>query len=143
MGKSVKEGVMPREVIHSNSPEFEPFRLSVGWQADCDVQVGIQVENTDHDLTGTLLRDETHRVQLGEKVEDFLVRLGLDRPDYRDSDTQHSQRIGFADEVLGLVRETRDYVERDGVWVSMSRSQINATIRALKKARNSAYGKDE
>lgn len=140
---------MPREVVHTSNPEpFQPFRLSIGWQRDQDVQVGIQVENSDLVLTDILFGKDDgpsgHTAQLGRRLVDRLVLGGyMEEPVYATQDAEFDDLSGWGLMVLELLAETRAYVERDGVWLGLDRQQINDAIRHLRRARNEAYGKDE
>lgn len=73
-----------------------------------------------------------YRAALGETVP-------LDLTD--DGDRALAEAGGQT--VLRWLVGVRDYVERDGIWMTLDRRQINTLIRHLRRARDEAYGRDE
>lgn len=88
MGKSVKEGIMPKQFIHSAFGESIPgLGLRIGWSK------------------------EHGHVQVASVAEDGL--------------------------------KLEETPEGNGWFVTMDRAGINAAIKALRKARDDAFGRDE
>jgi hypothetical protein len=132
---------MPREVIHSSNPD-QPFRLSVGWTKDLNAQLGIQVDDSERTMADLMFADHTEA--LGAKLEEFLVESGvMEAPDYKTSDAEAQQRQVWGGSVLSWLSQVRDYVERDGVWIDLNRTQLNDLVRHARTARDGAYGKDQ
>lgn len=134
---------MPREVIHSSNPDHQPFRISVGWTKDLNAQIGIQVEDPDRTLADIMFAG--HVEALGKAVEGWLVDIGHfpEAPTHATSEVERSAHEGYGRLVLCWLAGVRDYVERDGVWVDMARSQLNDLVRHSRTARDGAYGKDQ
>jgi hypothetical protein len=116
---------------------------TVGWQRDMDVQLGIQVINTDHTLLGLLYGDEQQCLEIGEKLHKWLHEQTGVPWDFRTSDEQNDSYMRFGSEVLAMVEGSRYPQDRDGIWASLTRREINDLIRLLRRARDQAYGRDE
>lgn len=144
---------MPKEVIRNNVPDDEqPFELVVGWQKDMDVQVGIQkvdpkTDSEPQTLIEVLFDNET-LAEVGRMLRHDVVSLielqqeetyvtGEKRPTdgvSRDIEMAHAilQRL---DEFLAPYGSS--------VWWHPTRGGVNNLIRALRKARDAAFGRDE
>lgn len=135
---------MPREVIHPSTPrsiEDPRVRLqaTVGWTRDLEAQIGLQVEDPDHRLVDLLFGDTAILQGIGAMM---LTDEDGAEPDLAtDSGRQAAEAEGHR--VLHVLREVRNYVERDGIWMSLDRRQINTMIRHLRRGRDEAYGRDE
>lgn len=141
MGKSVKEGIMPKETIHASTPaEHDGFQLSVGWYPDQEVQVGMQVRLIEDTILDRLY--SSHAEEIGRVFAWWLTEEYAKWPEpATKGDDDWFAALG--NQVLSWVRSNRSFVERDGIWTSMDRRQINEAIKILRKARDSAYGRDE
>lgn len=134
---------MPQEVIHPSTPQFSegpPIRLRavVGWTRELDAQIGLQVEDAENTLADLLFGDQALLQTIGLRL---LTARGVEGHLETDDGRLLAEEAGA--EVIGWLRDARDYVERDGVWMSLDRRQINALIRRLRRARDEAYGRDE
>lgn len=96
MGKSVKEGIMPKELIHDLYYDHDDDEVSAG--------------------SPTVLR-------IGWSKEAGHVEIATVAPEGLELDTS--------------------LPEANGWFVQLSREGINRAIRALRKARDDAFGKDE
>ena len=122
---------MPKEVIRPSVPRDntfdQPFDVQVGWAADRDVQIGVETCDG-KSLLSQLYGDpdalETIAVTVGQRFARFR---GMDSTQVRD--------------LLDAIEASQ--VNVSGLWASMDRHQINRLIATLRKARNSAYGRDE
>lgn len=132
---------MPREAIHSPTPhrEGDPLavHLEVGWQRDCDVQVGISADN-DHHLVDVIYGGPQGETAVGDL---FKQRV--------EQEQRHAlaEALGDVDDqVLGrwiLDSVTGSTPYGGSIWWHPGRLQINALIRLLRKARDAAFGRDE
>lgn len=148
-----KGNEMPKQTIMSTSHE-QPFRPSVGWTPGLDVQLGIQVWNSDLSVADVLHggREGRHQTSAAEKgYREFeLAKVGRALAKQMDEagpiewpqiDDQRYADLGQM--VMDALREARSDIERDGVWTTLNRAAINDLIAALRKGRDSAYGRDQ
>ncbi len=138
---------MPKEFIGHPNPEDDNFVAAVGWQNDQYMQVGIQVTDPDKTLVDHLYADDRTLAKIGEALHKWLYRMEaapIMPQDFRDSDEQERTFIEAGRTIVEFVKASRtDYVERDGIWVTLSRHEANAFVRFLRKARNAVFGSDE
>lgn len=120
---------MPREIIHS--PDAGQFYVKVGWGAERDVQVGVEGDDDLH-LAWLLWGNDEALVHLGEKVRLLAQRVNGD-PDVTDAQLGHDL-LNFIQAVSPTFR---------GVWSTLDRRACNDLIRVLRRARDSAFGRDE
>ena len=145
---------MPKQKINHSTPaavDETRFDLTVGWQRDCGVQVGIEtVDNGDgqrHLVDYIYGSDETLE-SIGREVVRALGRNG-GKSNAFDTVYAHqghpnpttdaaAQMVGRA--VLDAVTGSTPF--GTSVWWHPTRHMINALIRTLRKARDQAYGAD-
>jgi hypothetical protein len=122
---------MPRETIHtSDYPGDQSFDVKVGWNNDMGVQVGVAEADG---RSMWWVYGEKYKAQLGADIEIIVQNLSSMAP---------IQRVEFIGEsVLNLFDTTCGSF--DSLWATMNRKQINDLIRILRRARDSAFGKDE
>jgi hypothetical protein len=109
---------MPRETVIS---PVGPSHVKVGWSADREVQVGVEVEGERSIFWQLLGHDIDQLTRLGEKMR-AAVELGR------------------------MVLDTLDVHSHGGykgVWSGIDRSAYNRPIRLVRRARDSAFGRDE
>jgi hypothetical protein len=134
---------MPKETIHGQGG----YDLRVGWSPDCDVQVGVTVQ-TDG---ATLLRQLYGSQEAAERIGRSAAKRGWPQAvdSDCDSDSERAEMVRIGREVLGVVEGTRAEDPEatgpgySGVWSTLDRYSINRLIRSLRKARDSAFGRDE
>lgn len=138
---------MPKQMIYADNPAFEPFLLAVSWLADHDVQIGIQVADSDLSLLDCLYGGGPfvgQEAESGEFRKSRFVEIGMS---LRERLALIPAVTEVDDEVLGVlameaVRTPRGPQERDGIWAHLTRKQCNDLINAVRTARDKAYGKD-
>lgn len=133
---------MPREVIHPSAPrnvEDDRVRLqaTVGWTRDLEAQIGLQVEDAERTIVDMLYDDPAMLQALGTLMLGHNLDANADEAWDRVVAEEEGRRV------LTALNKTRDYVERDGIWMTLDRRQINLLIRQLRRARDEAYGRDE
>lgn len=109
---------MPRETV---TPMVGPYEVKVGWASGRDVQVAVTIEG-DRSIFWTLFPD--HRA-LGEMVR----KLPSNAPEV----------VGQA--LLNQLDVMTDMAT--GLWSTFDREDVNRLIRVLRRARDSAFGRDE
>ena len=123
---------MPKETIKMSDNE-SIWDVKVGWTKDCEVQIGI--ENFEHKSLHWVFG-----VNAVEKIGEEIRKIS--------DEAQESARYdqGIMDSVIGTkVLDMLDVVvgSYPGIWATPSRHEINDLIRVLRRARDSAYGRDE
>lgn len=121
MGKSVKEGVMPKEFIHSRD-----FGRTV---TVADSEGNVELAEIDRDAVKVGWSKESEHVELavlqsvdGAFIEHgFVSEVGLEEDD--------------PEAMLRLARLTPRYIQLD-------RAGLNRLIRTLRQARDDAFGQD-
>lgn len=128
---------MPKQKINHSTPaalDEKRFDLVVGWNRDMDVQVGIATADQpdgQHHLIDHVYGDPQTIATIGASVRKELT-LGDGYVRYTD------EQIGRT--VLDAVTGSTPFGE--SVWWHPSRQMINDLIRALRKARDAAFGTD-
>lgn len=121
---------MPKEVIGSAT---DPFEVEVGWSADKDVQVGVELcgeRSLFWQFLGHTIED---RAKLGDQVR----RLAL--VNYEDD-----EQLGIAVlNLLDVCASAPGPFGYQGIHATLDRGGVNRLVRALRRARDSAFGKDE
>lgn len=135
---------MPKERIFTPYPQdpadpgFMPFQLEVGWQKDQDVQVGVVTHDGRH-LVDYIYADEEPKI--GEALYGSLVEDGwLERRDFRTKEAEADFFKQLGRLVLDCVTGSTPFGA--GVYWHPTRKQINEAIPLMRKARDSAYGRD-
>ena len=123
---------MPKEVIHPSTPDSSIFIPVVGLANDRDVQLGIKSADGEG-LLGELFGDDHWMAEWGRWIR--LLPDGIQQRDLTDTQIG-KQALGA---LQGITMECADY---DSLWANLDRAQINRLIRALRKARDAAYGSD-
>jgi len=139
-------GVMPKEKIDTGST----FQVTVGWSRDREVQIGVGVvdgrslfwqlaigsNDTGDDEAASLDRFGN---ALAKSLQDAgqLIEADPNGPRY--------DPVVLARAVLnGLdVHATDGGSGYQWIWADLDRVQINRTIRALRRGRDQAFGRDE
>lgn len=138
---------MPKEFIGHFNPDEDNFVAAVQWTPDQYMQVGIQVTDPDKTLVDYLYADDRTLAKIGEALHRWLYRMEaapIMAQDFRTSEEQQRAFIEAGQEIIKMVAASRtDYVERDGIWVTLSRHQANVFVRFIRKARNAVFGSDE
>lgn len=119
---------MPRETIKTKDHNFD---IKVGWSKDHDVQVGVS-EAEDRSLWWVYGNKYTDVIG-AEVIKIVKIRtLCEDKAD-------ENRRVG--EDVLNLLDATCGAFYE--LWATMDRNEINQLIKVLRRARDSAFGRDE
>jgi hypothetical protein len=138
---------MPKEIIYGAAVEGykEPFHVKVGWTADREVQVGVEADE-DRSLFWLLLgigsaypAEETNARldRLGKEIREIVARR---EPGEQGQDWWPDHQVGA--DVLNLL-DAITIMRYSGVWATLDRLACNRLIKNIRKARDSAYGRDE
>lgn len=122
---------MPRETV--SGVDRDGYNVQVGWQADRDVQLGVeQVEG--RALVSMLYGGPEALERIGRAVAE-IGRKPLTAEDAR----------AFGREILNLVEGNPNDIESiyTGAWATLDRAGCNRLIRTLRRARDTAFGRDE
>lgn len=145
MGKSVKEGIMPRETVPRSTPALDTFEVQVGWSRDQDAQLGIS--STEHRHLVDVLYGGGNEPKVWRLLKEKLADTGRVLTDDNVDLSNPAHNVELTDQMLG--RMILDAVTGSsslggpGIWTSLSRQEINDLIVLLRKARDSAYGRDQ
>jgi hypothetical protein len=139
-------GVMPKDIIMYPTPPStgeRRFDMVVGWQRECDVQVGIKTQpepDGQHHLIDVIYGG--HLRDIGEALSARIAKEhALDvYAGYRNANAEGTLHAELGQMVLDAVTGSTPF--GDGVYWHPSRSQINDLIRSLRKARDQAFGSD-
>lgn len=143
---------MPKQKINHTTPDvegFDRFDLTVGWNRDMSVQVGIETPDEGGADTGQRhLVDYIYADQeeaIGRSVAARLAEGGdlheaMKTVAWVDNGSEANAAKMIGRGVLDAVTGSTPY--GDSVWWHPDRHMINALIRALRKARDQAYGAD-
>lgn len=137
---------MPKESIHNGAP----YEVQVGWQADQDVQLGVELADVREDcpdfaalpdrrsLLWQLFGSAENLHRFGAEMIEVMERF--EAPVCRTDDEKH-------DFIMSVAIETIEKLHEDwrptGIWSTLSRYECNRLIKVLRRARDSAYGGDE
>lgn len=136
---------MPKEIIYSTGAAGDgDYHAKVGWTADQGVQVGVEADQGASlfwTLTGCAVAQHPDSASLEESHR----RLGgWLRAAFK---TSGEDVEGLTDPQLArLVLNTLDASTNDGysgVWTDLDRAGCNRLVRAVRKARDAAFGRDE
>jgi len=119
---------MPRETVGPSTPN-EPFVVRVGWAQDREVQVGIETVSN-RSIYWQLL--EGHAEELGATVRRLTVEAARSP---MASDEEVGRNLLNALDAAGMCYS--------GLWTIFGREECNRLIRLLRRARDSAFGRDE
>lgn len=123
---------MPRETIHtSRQPGDNSFDVKVGWIRDFDVQIGIS-EADDRSMWWVFT--EGRKDIIGAKLIEIVSKRII-------CEDINEEYVKVAEDALNMFDvECGTF---DSLWATMSRQEVNQLIRVLRRARDSAFGKDE
>lgn len=124
---------MPREtIITSRFPGDDNFNVKVGWNKDMNVQIGIS-ESMDRSMWWVY--GEKRKEELGSEIEKIVIEARQGFPEGFDRSEDIAKNVlNLFDTMLGSL---------DSMWSTLSRKDINDLIRVLRRARDSAFGRDE
>ena len=118
---------MPREVVTRDA-----FQLEVTWGQDTHVQLGLRTSHStktsSHLVTQLYERQMT---DVGKAASQAIFATPEPNKDYSD----------IGDKVLRAMQHMSP--EFDSLWCDLDRHEINKLIKVLRRARDSAYGRDE
>lgn len=124
---------MPKETIHDETGVYD---VRVGWQPDGYVQVGVETA-AGVSLVSMLYGDAPALTRIGVEV---AKQIGAQEP--KDSDTAASWGRG----ILNIVEASQvspGSPSYTGVWSTLDRGGCNRLIKAVRRARDVAFGRDE
>lgn len=130
---------MPKEIVYSAgavSDDEAGYHAKVGWSAERQVQIGVEA-NGARSLFWLLTGCDGD--QPGR--DDSLARLG-DTIDAALAEWEPANAYYRAQAILNAL-DVYTNGQNTGVWLDLDRQGCNRLIRALRKARDSAYGRDE
>lgn len=145
---------MPKEHIYTAGVS-SPYEVQVGWQADRDVQLGVEMVDIRSELPEfTALPDRRsllwqlfgsseNLLRFGHELSEFITRRqdsALAAQAAQTSDEWDQRCEHLAIEVILMLQ---DKWCPTGVWSILTREDCNRLIKTLRRARDSAYGKDE
>ena len=119
---------MPRETIGAHD---EQFVVRIGWQADREVQIGIE-QPEGRSLFWTLLANRAEHI--GAEVRRIVAEAN-------EPGTQPLGDTKIGEQVLNMLDTSASSYA--GVWSTLGRHECNQVIRVLRRARDQAYGRDE
>lgn len=122
---------MPKETIHtSNYPGDQSFDVKVGWTRNMDVQLGIAEAD---DRSMWWVYGENYKEIIGAEIRKIMVSDNESLTISEDRQLGESL-LNMLDTVCGSFTS---------LWATMDRQEVNTLIRVLRRARDSAFGKDE
>lgn len=148
---------MPKEHIYTVG-QSEQYEVQVGWAAERDVQVGVELhdareEHPDYaglpdrrSLLWQLFGDIENLRRFGAAMSHYIVESGNARElsasaiEAKTSDEWHEICEKLAIEVL---MKLQDDWKPTGIWATLTREDCNQLIKVLRRARDSAFGRDE
>lgn len=146
--KAEREIEMPRETIRMNS-EDNTFDIKVGWTKDMSMQIGLE-EAQGRSLAWVLFGGSAER--LGEEVQKAIA-AGTNPEDKFTVKNMSGNlvineiNVPLTNEETGwAILNILDVTTRgpvSGIWATPSRHEVNELIRVLRRARDSAFGRDE
>lgn len=116
---------MPKEIVRTQD---ETFNVEVGWTKDGDVQIGVvepKYRSMWHVYGGS--RKEV----VGQQIRDIVLEAeknGL------NNESIASSVFFMMDDKCGRLAS---------LWATLTRFEVNQIIRFLRRARDSAFGRDE
>lgn len=131
------------EFVNSpTSPEDQPAALAVQWNPD-PMQVSVGINRLDACL---ILSD--YAEVLGAQVQYYLSEIGrVVSDEFAKPESNSAHDIEFTDRVLGemILNAIAEqvHVDEQSFYVHLERGSTNRLIRLLRKARDSAFGRDE
>lgn len=152
-----KEGVMPKESIHNGAP----YEVQVGWQADGDVQLGVELSDVREDcpdfaalpdrrsLLWQLFGSTENLRRFGAEMIEMFLRaqtraLKDSSPaDFSDLTTESKKNAACEQFAIEIIEKLHEDWRPTGIWSTLSRYECNRLIKTLRRARDAAYGRDE
>lgn len=145
---------MPKERIYNAISG--PYEVQVGWHADSDVQVGVELhdareEHSDYaglpdrrSLLWQLFGNTENLVRFGRELGEHIKRTGYPTASHGWVSSNDAEReeahMNFA---IGVLMLLQDDWKPTGAWATLTREGCNKLIRVLRRARDSAFGRDE
>ncbi len=119
-----RENEMPRETIRLNDRD-NGFDVKVGWSKDTFMQVGIE-DKESRSLFWILLENSAEYI--GQQIKELQI------------DNKTDEELGH--NILNIL-DCATHGPVSSLWTSPSRHEVNDLIRLLRRARDSAFGRDE
>ena len=124
---------MPRETIRIHSNEADIFDIKVGWTKDQYMQIGL--EHFEHrSLISIFFNSDDAKKMLGREVRGLVLDAKADATQWDDKE--------LGERILKMLENTTSG-SHPSIWTSPSRHEVNELIRLLRRARDSAFGRDE
>lgn len=128
---------MPRETITDIVGSYD---VKVGWEPERDVQIGVTVADPTP-LVNTLYGDQETLEAVGLNLK---ARFGIGVDDALSDEEKSEVMREIARTALSTLTEcANDGAPYYGVWATLDRAGCNRVIRVLRRARDSAFGRDE
>ena len=134
---------MPRETISDPNGSYD---VRVGWHQDQGVQIGV-ADPEGRSLfwimaVGTARTSDDLRLRrLGLQVTDALAKDGFVLG--HEADYSPDEICGRVGAVVLDALDTHVGLTFESLWSDLDRTRCNRLIRLLRKARDSAFGRDE
>lgn len=123
---------MPRETIRISNDETDIFDVKIGWEKDRHMQIGL--EHFEHrSLFWTLL--ESRVEWIGSEIRRIVAEAN-------EPGTLPLGDLQIGKNILNML-DCATHGPISSLWTSPSRHEVNELIRLLRKARDSAFGRDE
>lgn len=130
---------MPKETIQDTTGSYD---VRVGWRPDSDVQVGVETA-AGFSLVSVLYGDRDALIKIGWQVCDKLDhRIHAEGGDAAKNEAL--AQIGRM--VLDTIESSQTSPGEPsytGVWSTLDRAGCNRLIKTVRRARDSAFGRDE
>lgn len=138
---------MPKEQINFSTPTREPYEVQVGWSTDREVQVGVETYDG-KSLLWTLFGSDENLEAVGASLMELARHLPSGATDVPKVERQRD----LGRDALNIIESGGQgsyFVSEHGtafytgVWTILTRDECNRMIKVLRRARDSAYGRDE
>lgn len=127
---------MPKELIRDVAGGFD---VRVGWQPDSYVQVGVELSG-DEVILERLYGNRDVLREVGRTMLDAIVKLD---PLPLTTDEQVDAACDATGRAVLEAVAAAGSEEFKGLWSTLDRDGCNRLIKVLRRARDSAFGRDE
>lgn len=129
---------MPKETVHDLIGAYD---VRIGWTNDRDVQVGVETAEG-HALLSRLYGDDETLAAIGRKLADSGMIPPAPTP---QADHGHTWLAAQGRYVLNVIEGSASNPTGSftGVWSTLDRAGCNRLIKAVRRARDAAFGRDE
>lgn len=149
---------MPKEHIYTVG-RSEQYEIQVGWAADRDVQVGLELHDAREDLPGyealidfrsllwQLFGDRENLIRFGVAMRNWtapvMSQAQIDQVARGEVAQLTADADLYCDIAIDVLMLLQDDWKPTGIWTTLTREDCNQLIKVLRRARDNAYGRDE